>query len=438
MTYKPWLVNLIVFFIIAIAVTIGFLYFKPALLDLSEVHNHEGLHDHSGHEHGQSHSEDEEDDFEKGPHGGRLLENGGFQVEVTIYEPEGLLPKFRIYFYHDGTPVNPADVNYQMELTRINRTENIPFKQRDNFLESTVEASEPHSFKVKVRTVYKNKPYDWEYESYEGRVELDQESIEANKVAIESAGPMNLNITLMAMGRIIPDEELTVYINPRFPGVVKAVNKKLGDLVQKGDVLAVIESNESLKDYEIKAEIDGTIIKKNINLGMYLTGQEHIFVISDLKSVWGDFHIYSQDLSRVDVGDKVKVFCLDCSASQESTISYISPHGNESTQSVIARAVLDNRDNIWKPGLFISGEITVENVPVKVAVKDGALQVVNNHDVVFLVIDHLFEAAPVQLGRRNKEWVEITSGLNPGERYVSENSFIIKADLEKSGAAHEH
>lgn len=437
MIHKPWVVNLIVFFIIAIAATIGVLYFKPTLLDLAENHKHEGHnHDHSGHSH--SHSEDEEDDFERGPHHGRLLENGDFQVEVTIYESEGVLPKFRIYFYLDGTPVNPADVNYQMELTRINRTENIPFKQRDNYLESTVEASEPHSFKVKVHAVYKNKPYDWEYESYEGRVELDQESIEANKIAIEQTGPMNLDITLMAMGRIIPNEELTVYISPRFPGIVKAVNKRLGDQVHKGDVLAIIESNESLKDYEIKAEIDGTIIKKNINLGMYLSGQENIFVISDLTSVWADFHIYSQDLSRVDIGDKVKVFCLDGSVNQESTISYISPHGNESTQSVIARAVLDNQGNTWKPGLFITAEITVENVPVNVAVKDGALQVVNDHDVVFIVIDHLFEAAPVQLGRKNKEWVEIKSGLNSGDRYVSENSFIIKADLEKSGAAHEH
>lgn len=415
-------INLIVLLCIATLAVLGFIYLKPIV---SETHPAEEPTDHA-------------EAFKRGPHHGRLLEKDAFQVEVTIFEPEGVPPSFRIYFYENGIPINPSEVKYEMELVRINREENIPFKVESDYLKSTVEASEPHSFKVKIRATYKDKTYKWEYESYEGRVELTPEALKANNIIVEEAGPIDLEIKLDVMGKIMPNEELTVFISPRFPGMVKAVNKKLGDYVVKGEVLAIIESNESLQNYEVKSEIDGMIIKKNINLGMYLSGQENIFVISDLSSVWADFNVYRQDLSGVHVGDPVSVESLDGSIKQQTTLSYISPIGQESTQSVVARAVLDNPEEVWKPGLFISGEITVANESIAVAVKDTALQTFRDWDVVFISIGNQFEVVPVKLGRKNKEWVEVKSGLKPGDRYVSQNSFILKADLEKSGATHEH
>jgi len=273
---------------------------------------------------------------------------------------------------------------------------------------------------------------------HEENVELSTEAIARNSIKIEKAGPAVLNIKLSVMGKIIPNEEDTIYISPRFPGVVKAVYKKLGDSVAKGEALALIESNESLQNYEVKSEINGMVIKKNVGIGMYISGQENIFVVSDLKIVWADFNVYRHDLPKIKLGDPVKIKSLDGTFTGLSTISYISPLGHESTQSVIARAFLDNPKELWKPGLFISGEITVDTVSVPIAIRDSALQKLNNEDVVFVAEENMFEAVPIKLGRRDGEWVEIISGLDSGARYVSENSFIIKADLEKSSAEHEH
>lgn len=409
--------NLIILLLVALVVVVGFLYIR----------------DSSFNKQSESHSEEE---FKRGAHQGRLLEKGDFQVEVTIVE--GSSPRFRIYFYKNGQSIQPSEVQFEMELERINRVEKIPFKENGDYLESSVEASEPHSFKVKITAVFEGKTFHWEYDSYEGRVELTPATLEANHIKIEKAGPVDLEIKLSVMGKIVPNEEVTVVISPRFAGMVKAVDKQLGDYVEKGETLAVIESNESLRNYEVKSEIAGMIIKKNINLGMYLTGQENIFVISDMHSVWADFNIYRQDLSRVKRGDPIQVTTLDGSIKQPSTLSYISPLGHENTQSITVRSLLSNPEGVWKPGLFVSGEITLEKIPVKVAVKEGALQKFRGWDVVFIDVNNLFEVVPVQLGARNKEWVEIKSGISAGEQYVAENSFILKADLEKSGAAHEH
>jgi cobalt-zinc-cadmium efflux system membrane fusion protein len=425
MQNKSWLINLIIFLLIFVVALIVFPYFKPLL-------SHE-THTHSEVEHVETAEE-----FKRGAHRGRVLQSDNFQVEVTIFEPEGVPPKFRIYFYDNGVPIQPSEVKYKMILERINRVENIPFKEEAGYLESTIEASEPHSFKVKIQAEFKEKKYEWEYASYEGRVELTPEAIRANSIKIEKATSVELEVTLNAMGKVMPNEEFTVYISPRFPGVVKSVNKKLGDHVQKGDTLAVIESNESLQNYEIKSEINGMIIKRNINIGMYLSGQENIFVISDLQTVWADFNIYQHDLPLIKIGDVVEVKSLDGHLKGQSTISYISPLGHESTQSVVARAVLSNSNELWKPGLFISGDITVDKIFVPVAIKDRALQTFKDSDVVFISVGNFFEIVPVKLGRRNKEWVEVVSGLSSGDNYVSQNSFILKADLEKSGAIHEH
>ncbi|HRD56278.1 MAG TPA: efflux RND transporter periplasmic adaptor subunit [Parachlamydiaceae bacterium] len=279
---------------------------------------------------------------------------------------------------------------------------------------------------------------DHHHEDHEEIVMLDDETIKANGIEIEEAFPQNLEVKITSLGKIVPNEEKTVYIAPRFAGVAKAVYKKLGDSIKEGDVLAFIESNESLKEYEIKAPISGTIIAKNINLGMYLSGQENIFILSDLSTVWADFNIYAKDLSLIKVGDAIDIKSLNGSFGEKTALFYISPVADQSTQSVVARALVKNADAFFKPQLYVLGEIDAKKIPVRVAVKKEALQKMSGQDVVFLYKEGLFSAAPVAVGSQDGTWVEIISGLEAGERYVSKNSFLLKADIEKSSAEHDH
>ena len=58
--------------------------------------------------------------------------------------------------------------------------------------------------------------------------------------------------------------------------------------------------------------------------------------------------------------------------------------------------------------------------------------------MVFVRDGDLYEAQPVELGRRDANWAEVVAGLVPGQEYVAANSFILKADVGKSGASHDH
>src|SRR5262249_23252561 len=104
------------------------------------------------------------------------------------------------------------------------------------------------------------------------------------------------------------------------------------------------------------------------------------------------------------------------------------------TQSITARAVINNQDGHWVAGQFVTGEVVVSDAQVRVAVVPAALQEMQGKQVVFIQQDGHFESRPVELGRRAEDAVEIVQGLNAGELYAAHNSYLIKADLLKSEA----
>src|SRR5438093_12381738 len=127
------------------------------------------------------------------------------------------------------------------------------------------------------------------------RIEVTEEARKKSGIAIEVAGREVVTQTLQLNGKIGPNEERMVHVSPRFPGIVKSITKRLGDAVKTGEALAVIESNESLQPYEVKSEMDGTIIKRDIALGEFVDTSKTIFIIADLSNVWVDFSVYRHE-----------------------------------------------------------------------------------------------------------------------------------------------
>jgi multidrug efflux pump subunit AcrA (membrane-fusion protein) len=265
-------------------------------------------------------------------------------------------------------------------------------------------------------------------------VTLSDARIKAAGIELLTAAPALLADTLALNGVVTPNQEALVQVTPRFPGIVKEVRKRVGDRVQKGEVLAIVESNQSLTPYELKAAISGTVIERQTTLGEYASEQKPAFVIADLSTVWVDFSVYRRDINRVHLGDAVVIDPADGGPAIESKISYLSPVGSADTQSALARAVVANPDQRLRPGLFITGRLKLSAKQAAVAVKSSALQTVENRNVVFVREGDRFEARNVELGERDPQFVEIASGLKEGEVYAAQNSFIVKAEMAKGAA----
>lgn len=272
----------------------------------------------------------------------------------------------------------------------------------------------------------------------EGSVVLTDAKIAAAGIELEKAGPGVLHDSLFLNGILQPNQESLVQVTPRFPGVAREIHKRIGDRVQKGDLLAKVESNQSLTIYELRAPLAGTIIDRQMALGEHVGEQKAAFSIADLSTVWADFSVYRRDLKKVAVGATVLIDPEDGGAAVETKISYVSPVGNTDTQSAHARAIVDNNQMRLRPGLFITGRLIMAEKPVSIAVKSSALQTHDNRTVIFVRNGDKFEPRDVEIGERDPEHVEILFGLLEGDVYAAKNSFVIKAELGKGTASHEH
>jgi membrane fusion protein, heavy metal efflux system len=374
----------------------------------------------------------------KGPHGGRLLSEGDFATEVTIFE-RGVPPEFRVFVYDKNKPIDPAEVKLTIELHRFGgRVDKIGFSKREDYLLGDQEIAEPHSFDVKVIAERRGKTYRWEYDSYEGRTTLTPEAVRNSGIVIETAGPAKIKTSIKVNGRVLPNEDRMAHVIPRYPGIVKQIRKRLGDAVAKDEVVAVVESNESLQSYDVKSSIAGTVLKKNITQGEFVKEGEAIYTVANLGTVWVDLNVHRKDFDKLKIGQAVTIFAGEGTTNAPGTVSYISPFSAEDTQTMLARVELPNPKGGWRPGLFVTGEIIVEEATVPLAVKASAVQTFRDWEVVFMQDGNVFEIAILEVGHRDAEWAEVVSGLNLGQKYVAENSFVIKADIGKSGATHDH
>ena len=259
---------------------------------------------------------------------------------------------------------------------------------------------------------------------------------------VETAKDEILHPRLSLNGIITPNEEQVVQIIPRFPGVVRQIHKRLGSKVRRGEILVTIESDESLKAYSVRSAINGTVIARNVGLGEHVDRSNKMMVVADLGSVWVDFRVYLRDFKKLKINQDIEVSSLVGNSVTKAKIAYISPIGMSDTQSMMARAIVPNPHGNFRPGLFVKGRALLGNVPAFVAVREKAIQYIEGKPVVFVEKEgskgKSFVAKNVELGPGDGTFREIYFGVTPGQKYVSGNSFTLKAELSKGNAAHSH
>jgi cobalt-zinc-cadmium efflux system membrane fusion protein len=161
-------------------------------------------------------------------------------------------------------------------------------------------------------------------------------------------------------------------------------------------------------------------------------------VVADLSSVWADFSVPRRDIKRVKVGDGVIIDPEDGGEPIQAKITYLSPVGASETQSALARALVTNENGRLRPGLFITGRVVMAEKPVELSIRLSALQIFENRSVVFVRNGEKFEPRDVELGERDGDRAEVVFGLEPGDIYATKNSFVIKAEIAKGTASHDH
>ncbi|WP_423456588.1 efflux RND transporter periplasmic adaptor subunit [Ottowia sp. VDI28] len=198
------------------------------------------------------------------------------------------------------------------------------------------------------------------------------------------------------------------------------------------------ESTQGLTRYEVRAPIDGVITDKKISVGEALKEDATIFQVADLSTVWVELIVPAKDVGRIKVGDQARIKAAALEGEASAKVSYVGALIGEQSRNATARLVLGNAKGQWRPGLPVSVDLTADEVAVPVAVATDAVQTLGKGPVVFGRYGQQFEARPLELGRSDGRFTEVVKGLAAGERYAVKNSFLIKAELGKAGASHDH
>jgi cobalt-zinc-cadmium efflux system membrane fusion protein len=275
-----------------------------------------------------------------------------------------------------------------------------------------------------------------------GPIELSSRDMSDFGIEVKVAEPGEIHDELRLQGEVSMNENAMGHVSPRFDGVVTSIKKRLGDSVKKGDVLASLESNDTLRPFDLKAPLDGTIVAFHITPGESLASGEVAYTVADTSTVWVDLRVYQRDLPKVHAKQTVRISAGHEYGETEGEISYVGPMIDETSRTGFARVVLPNPDGAYRPGLFVIGNVLLDAYRLPIVVPRSGVISMDGENIIFVESEdgHGYEKREVTLDKSDTKSVAIRSGLNRGERYVSKGGFFLKADSQKEdfGDGHGH
>ena len=190
--------------------------------------------------------------------------------------------------------------------------------------------------------------------------------------------------------------------------------------------------------YELRSPLGGVVIQKHLTTGEAVKNDDDIFLLADFSDVWVNIAIPAKDLKYVKLGQNVVVKDDNLGMEAKGKLTYLDSIIDETSRTVTGRVVIPNAKGHWRPGTFVTLRLVFEERKVPIAVPEKAIQTIRDWSVVFVKYGNFFEARPLELGKNDGDRVEVLAGLKAGEQYVVQNSFVVKAEIEKSSAVHSH
>ncbi len=273
-------------------------------------------------------------------------------------------------------------------------------------------------------------------------VRIEPEVLREFGITLGEVESGSLREEIVLPGEIQFNREHLAYVTPRYTGTVLEIRVRLADRVTKGQTLAVLESTEILRPFDVIAPFDGTVVAYDITVGQTIEAGVPLFTIANLSTVWADLRIFQRDMGKIREGQNVLIEGRHDLPSYRGRIAYIAPTVDAHTRTGLARVVVENPEGFWKPGQFIKGRVATGQQDHAVIIPRSAVLLHEGTYVVFLQTEEGFVPQSVTLGRSDSAFFEVTSGLHGGETIATENAISLKAELGKASfdvhAGHVH
>jgi len=302
--------------------------------------------------------------------------------------------------------------------------------------ESFAAVGEPHAFTGEL-FFPEASPKPLAFEQVEAQTAITPALQEELGIHLATASGQTLTPRAEAYGRLRLPPRAERPVQARFPGVITAAQGQLGAWVDAGTPLFTVESNQNLKRYEVRAPSAGELTGTLHGVGELVLGGEALATITDWRVLWAELEAYPALAAQLTPGLEVTLYDAEDRPLAQGPITRLGS-ALSAAQALPFYVELANPEGTLRPGQWVRAEVALPSREAAVAVPRSALQRYRNGEAVYIFAEERFEVRPVTLGARDGQWVEIRDGLRPGTRYVADHSFVLKADIEKAGAAHDH
>jgi cobalt-zinc-cadmium efflux system membrane fusion protein len=206
----------------------------------------------------------------------------------------------------------------------------------------------------------------------------------------------------------------------------------------------LVRTGEIVPRYSVVAPIGGQVIEREVTLGELVNpDRDALLILADLRTVWVIADVAEARVADARKGSLARIRSAALgNRTLDGTVTYVASALDPNTRSARVRVELTDPTGTLRPGMFAQATILpADDGEAVLAIPEEAVQTVQGGPAVFVPVEgepNTFGKRPVKIGPPIGGMVQVVQGLNEGDALVVSGSFILKAELGKAGAAHEH
>ena len=224
------------------------------------------------------------------------------------------------------------------------------------------------------------------------------------------------------------------------PTLYKAVRNKLKLWKLSEKQINQIETSGKVKEnFPVYATVSGTVTEKLVEQGDYIKQGQPLLKIANLNTVWANFDVYENQIDRFKKGQEVLITTNTYPNKEfKGQVDFIDPILNTKTRTVTLRVVLNNKNDVFKPGMFVSANIDgVKNENKEtLSIPASAVLWTGESSVVYVKAnpnEPVFEMRKITLGNQIGNNYEVLEGLNNSDEIVTNGTFTVDAAAQLQG-----
>ncbi|MBO0593557.1 efflux RND transporter periplasmic adaptor subunit [Cellulophaga sp. E16_2] len=237
-------------------------------------------------------------------------------------------------------------------------------------------------------------------------------------------------------------ELITAYkLKTSQPKLYTAVKNKFKNWMIHGAQLDEVEQTGQVKNsFTIYSHVSGVVTEIAINVGSHIMDGKPIFKVANLNTVWANFDVYENQISQFKKGQDIEV-TTNAYANKvfKGNVDFIDPILDTQTRTVKLRVVLNNENDLFKPGMFVEGKIkgiVSSSKEEVVTIPASAVLWTGKRSVVYVKMnpkEAIFEMHEITLGNQTGTNYQVLEGLNNGDEIVTNGTFTVDAAAQLQG-----